>query len=285
MKQKISSKTVSLVFSVLVICFSVGFYVFAAWKEPASNPPDGNVGAPINVGSVTQVKDGGLGINGAFTTVSTTVLAANAGTNVGIGVAVPTSKLDVSGTVKATGLQITGGAPGAGKILTSDASGVATWQAAAGGGSVSTAQNIRTTNWGVFTGVNAEVNYAAGWVDLPAENNLSVTVASGKVLIIFSGEIGNRASGESIRVALYRDATLLREYSETGWREAVSFQYLDTGVSAGAHTYKLKLYRDACNGTLVLVSCTSCANNATDDGACIFASAQSPAILTAIEIK
>jgi len=43
--------------------------------------------------------------------------------NVGIGVLEPTSKLEVAGQVK-----ITGGAPGTGKILTSDANGLATWQ-------------------------------------------------------------------------------------------------------------------------------------------------------------
>ncbi len=41
----------------------------------------------------------------------------------GIGVASPTYALEVAGQVK-----ITGGSPGAGKVLTSDASGIATWQ-------------------------------------------------------------------------------------------------------------------------------------------------------------
>ncbi|MBK7854799.1 MAG: hypothetical protein IPJ79_07700 [Bacteroidetes bacterium] len=42
--------------------------------------------------------------------------------NVGIGTSAPTSKLEVAGQVK-----ITGGAPGAGKVLTSDAAGLASW--------------------------------------------------------------------------------------------------------------------------------------------------------------
>lgn len=45
------------------------------------------------------------------------------GTNVGIGTTSPTAKLTVAGQVK-----ITGGTPGAGKVLTSDASGLASWQ-------------------------------------------------------------------------------------------------------------------------------------------------------------
>jgi hypothetical protein len=46
----------------------------------------------------------------------------------GIGIENPTTPLDVAGTIKATGLQITT-APQNGYVLTSDASGVGTWQA------------------------------------------------------------------------------------------------------------------------------------------------------------
>jgi hypothetical protein len=49
--------------------------------------------------------------------------------NVGIGTTAPTTKLEVIGQVK-----ITGGAPGAGKVLTSDATGLATWTTPAAGG-------------------------------------------------------------------------------------------------------------------------------------------------------
>jgi len=46
----------------------------------------------------------------------------NAAENVGIGVSNPAAKLDVNGQVK-----ISGGSPGVGKVLTSDATGLATW--------------------------------------------------------------------------------------------------------------------------------------------------------------
>lgn len=49
--------------------------------------------------------------------------------NVGIGIEEPTQKLDVAGTVKATGLQLAT-SPVAGYVLTSDAAGVGTWQPA-----------------------------------------------------------------------------------------------------------------------------------------------------------
>lgn len=47
---------------------------------------------------------------------------------VGIGTTTPTTKLEVNGQIK-----ITGGTPGAGKVLTSDANGLATWQTPAEG--------------------------------------------------------------------------------------------------------------------------------------------------------
>lgn len=53
----------------------------------------------------------------------------NASGDVGIGTATPTAKLHVVGQVR-----ITGGAPGAGKVLTSDASGLASWQTPSAGG-------------------------------------------------------------------------------------------------------------------------------------------------------
>jgi hypothetical protein len=49
--------------------------------------------------------------------------------NMGVGTVTPGAKLDVAGQVK-----ISGGAPGAGKVLTSDAAGLATWQTPSGGG-------------------------------------------------------------------------------------------------------------------------------------------------------
>lgn len=71
--------------------------------------------------------------------------------NVGIGTNSPTQKLDVNGTIKATGLQVSTGAA-AGKVLTSDASGNATWQTPSGGGS------------GQWTSVTGGIQYNSGKV-------------------------------------------------------------------------------------------------------------------------
>lgn len=53
--------------------------------------------------------------------------------SLGLGITSPTAPLDVAGTAKMTGFQLTT-SPQAGYVLTSDAGGVGTWQAAAGGG-------------------------------------------------------------------------------------------------------------------------------------------------------
>ena len=51
--------------------------------------------------------------------------------NLGLGVQSAAAKLDVAGTVK-----IADGTQGAGKVLTSDANGLASWQTSTGGGTI-----------------------------------------------------------------------------------------------------------------------------------------------------
>jgi len=107
--------------SVLILGTAV---VFASnWVGPSGSPPANNVPAPLNVGSLNQVKIGGLTINGlfnagnginllgSFTATGGALLntggAANGllvqSGNVGIGNTAPTHKLDVTGDVQATG--------------------------------------------------------------------------------------------------------------------------------------------------------------------------------------
>ncbi|MDD5353868.1 MAG: hypothetical protein PHF95_01620 [bacterium] len=70
--------------------------------------------------------------------------------NLGVGTTAPTQKLDVVGTAQMTGFKMATGAS-ASKVLTSDASGVGTWQTATGGGlpSGTSGQTLRHdgTNW------------------------------------------------------------------------------------------------------------------------------------------
>jgi hypothetical protein len=73
--------------------------------------------------------------------------------NLGVGVANPVQKLDVAGTIQTTGFKLTT-SPAAGYVLTSDASGVGTWQPAPGGGST-----LWLTN-------GSDIYYSNGWVGI-----------------------------------------------------------------------------------------------------------------------
>jgi hypothetical protein len=61
MNNQLSSKVIALIFGVIVLLFSVGFYIFA-WQEPAQAPPLGNASTSINVSSTAQIKAGDLTI-------------------------------------------------------------------------------------------------------------------------------------------------------------------------------------------------------------------------------
>jgi len=75
----------------------------------------------------------------------------NANKRLGIGTTTPTASLEVVGQIKTTEIKITGGSPGAGKVLTSDASGLASWQTLPPGSlpSGTSGQTLRHdgTNW------------------------------------------------------------------------------------------------------------------------------------------
>lgn len=149
---------------ILALLLIVGVnYAFAVdWTPPTATPPSGNTAAPINVSTSGQVKDGGLWLNAAHNSnfglvVSTQssplgFVVQNDG-NVGIGAGVQaTAALDVGGQIK-----MRGGSPGAGKVLTSDANGLATWETLASGSSLWTAgsnnsiSNSNTGNVGIGT--------------------------------------------------------------------------------------------------------------------------------------
>ncbi len=130
----------------LAIVLSLGLSYVHAWTAPTVSPPGGNTAAPLNTSLVAQVKYGGLvidslGIANIAAGALNVLGGANIGGSVGIGTTTTNAaKLTVVGTVK-----ITGGIPGAGKVLTSDATGLASWVAPSSGGVTSISQGTGIT--------------------------------------------------------------------------------------------------------------------------------------------
>jgi hypothetical protein len=109
---------------------STGFHNTAVGANALYNNTTGNnntiVGydADVATGNLTNVT--AIGYNSKVRTSNSLVLGDTTNVNVGIGTGSPTKKLDVRGQVR-----IVDGTQGAGKVLTSDASGNASWQASA----------------------------------------------------------------------------------------------------------------------------------------------------------
>ena len=121
---------------------------------------------------------------------------------VGIGTRTPSARLEVAGQVK-----ITGGSPGAGKILTSDANGLASWKApaAAKGGSLwsQTGKNIyyNAGNVGVGTAKPASKLHVVGgdintnrYLRISAWNDNAAQYGTGSGSIWYRGEGGSHGS-------------------------------------------------------------------------------------------
>lgn len=147
-KKNITQTLKTVIFAVILIA-GVNYAFAIDWTPPTENPRGGNTPAPINVSSGGQTKSGGLWLNSsqAFSTSQTSdyglVVSTLAGPygfavqgngNVGIGLTLneqATSRLDIGGQ-----LRLRGGSPGLGKVLTSDANGLGSWQTPASGGGI-----------------------------------------------------------------------------------------------------------------------------------------------------
>ena len=114
---------------------------------------------------------------------------ANSG-NVGIGMTNPTERLVVSGKTKTTDFQMTNGA-GAGKVLTSDASGNATWQTSSSGFSLPYSGSGNTSN--VAFQVSNYYNNGNGGVGISGSSS-----GSNSIGVQGSSNTGTGVKGSSI---------------------------------------------------------------------------------------
>ena len=139
-----------------------------------------NVGSLANI---TNKENNAL----TFGTNAAERMRVDATGNVGIGTISPTAKLEVAGQVK-----ISGGTPGAGKVLTSDATGLATWQTPVSGGSsqwTTTGTDISNNNTGNVGIGNTNVNntaYGHGGTNKILEINNSGTLWDEQAQLVLS---------------------------------------------------------------------------------------------------
>lgn len=117
-----------IVFLGLVLILGVSYALAThgpTWHPPVSGPPVCNTGdsgcdPPVNVSDVPQWRDGALVIEDILTVNKLGVTP-----NLATFVPDPTAKLDVDGKIRIRG--VGADTPGVGKILTSDANGLASW--------------------------------------------------------------------------------------------------------------------------------------------------------------
>ena len=95
------TKSIALILGVITMSFLVGYLILAAWTEPTTSPPGGNVPPPLNTSINAQAKEGAL-VVGANPSVGITSLIVLNG-NVGIGTTNPGEKLEVVGNIISKG--------------------------------------------------------------------------------------------------------------------------------------------------------------------------------------
>lgn len=115
--------------------------------------------------------------------------------NVGIGTDAPTAKLDVSGTIR-----ISGGSPGLGKVLISDATGLASWSSSISGTMMST-NNLSD----LASATVARTNLGLGALATLGFIDLSTSFASGTLAVArmpaFVGDVTSSAASNTLILA------------------------------------------------------------------------------------
>jgi hypothetical protein len=175
---------------------SVGYKTIANAKSSlAAGQFNVGLGSPKTWVLTDPVFEIGIGTSETDKANALTVLKNG---NVGIGPTNPGAKLEVSGQVK-----ITGGNPGAGKVLTSDAAGLASWQTASGGFTLPYTGDCSSAN-AAFS-INQSGTGPVIYVYNPAE--------TGEVTSIIAAN--NSSSGTGISAGMYATTGIATGVS--GW--------------------------------------------------------------------
>lgn len=156
-------------------------------------------------------------------------LATDENGNVGIGTNTPGAKLEVNGQLK-----ITGGTPGANKVLTSDANGLATWENAAGGTAISLAAIGAAPNYTGATLSGSILNLE------PASSSFGGVITTGSQQIAGIKTFVNRTYLSSgLSIGSPSDGAHLFEAKQSG--AAISVLATTTTASAGGRVMQMFL--------------------------------------------
>jgi len=130
---------------------------------------------------------------------------------VGIGIPTPDAKLDVNGQIK-----IRGGSPGAGKVLTSDAAGLASWQTPAGGGGPDGDWAISGDDMYAMPSGNVGVGISSPVAKLDVRGTLNVGVdGAGHDVTLFGRESGSRMFWDESKMALRAGRATGSQWADT----------------------------------------------------------------------
>ena len=153
--------------------------------------------------------------------------------NVGVGIQSPTASLDVDGTTRTTALEIPTNA-GAGKVLTSDASGNATWQTpGANDLDFNEGDSLNPTDTVQFLAVSTTVTITEGQNIFVASSRAFGTTSVGGASGLWI-DIGFRVSGSSDIPSVLGDGLFNLQLPQDS-RVPFSINGIITGLAAGTY--------------------------------------------------